>query len=623
MSRKRKQKKGRLSTASSERENTSSLQSDGASNVSAGFSPEALPEKPFEGLAQDSNEKLTDSLPGESDFGARRAVPAGAGHLRTAATTPEVPPRSPEPPSSEQTRRAADALESLPETERMTAPKRLSEEQQESGGIIARLMRWWRGPSPVTVRIPSNPPGSMEAAELVSPPGVVPEQAPAPVSAHASGTPISGPSSAVSQVHAALMVERLQSELEETRRQLQQERESAQAKVLELERERIQLRQEAERLQKERDGIEAHTNVLRKSVAALERQLQEERETAAKNIEEYEARIRSFEESLKSSRAPVADLRAELEESRAQRDRLESLLERSRVELEVAQRQLREELDVAHGRIQQLESELSRKSGASDQAAAERARIEERASLVQKALEVMEQQLREEREESGRQIRQLEAELEQARAKAMQLETRVSTLIGELEKGKTRSQKKGSPEPEPEESTTLTTRTAGRIRALEKELASDTTPVPADRQTTTTRISRLESRWEELKSRLLPKDKEIVELRHRVGELQGQVEELETALAAARQEPGEPADASPKEEARGGLLPLSKESVEALYTQSMGKLTVLMASADILMMNPKLDAKVQESLREIKGQGQALLELIKSYTLPPESHSGH
>jgi len=46
---------------------------------------------------------------------------------------------------------------------------------------------------------------------------------------------------------------------------------------------------------------------------------------------------------------------------------------------------------------------------------------------------------------------------------------------------------------------------------------------------------------------------------------------------------------------------------------------VLMASADILMMNTKLDAKVLESLQEIKTQGQSLLDLIKSFTLPPEA----
>ena len=51
----------------------------------------------------------------------------------------------------------------------------------------------------------------------------------------------------------------------------------------------------------------------------------------------------------------------------------------------------------------------------------------------------------------------------------------------------------------------------------------------------------------------------------------------------------------------------------------MGKLTVLMASADIVLMNPKLDPKAKGSVQDIKTEGQALLELIKSYTLPPET----
>jgi len=416
------------------------------------------------------------------------------------------------------------------------------------------------------------------------------------------------------------MLERVLPELDEAKRQLQQERESAQARIRDLENERDRIRSDAERTRFERGDIEGHTNMLRKSVAALERQLQEERGTAAKNAEEYEARIRAFEESIKNSRSLVPHLRAELEDSQEQRERLESLVDRYKEELETNQRQLQEERDVARGRIEQLESELSRKSGAGDMVRSERNRIEERAGLVQKALEVMEQQLREEREAASKQILQLETELKQVRAKSSQMETRVGTLLGELEKSKGRARKKGAaPEPEPEENTALTTRSAGRIQELESELATGSSALSPEKQTTTTRISRLESRWEDLKSRLLPKDREIGELRQQADEFRAQIDALEAALAEARTG----SDATAAEDDSGKLatvlLPLDRQAVESLYSQSMGKLTVLMASADILMMNTKLDAKVLESLQEIKTQGQSLLDLIKSFTLPPEA----
>jgi chromosome segregation ATPase len=436
--------------------------------------------------------------------------------------------------------------------------------------------------------------------------------------------------SGAERVHAALRLDQLEEELEETKRTLQQEREKAQAKIRDLESERDRLRSEANHVQSGGGDLERHANVLRKSVTALERQLQEERETGAKNAEDADRKIQALEEALKNARSPVSQMRGDLEESHAHRERLESLVERYKGELEAAQHQvqeLQEEQEAAQGKIRQFESELSRKSGVSDTAKIERARIEERAALVQKALDVMEQQLREEREASGKQIQQLEKERDQARAKSAQHETRVATLLRELEsaKGSGRSKKKGQPaEPEPEEGTTLTTRSEGRVFSLEKELATSTPLALQGKQAAATRISRLESRWEDLKSRLLPKDREITELRQQTEQFRAEVHRLEVALAEAQQQKpdeGAPAESAPAP--AGSLMALSADAVQTLYSQSMSKLTVLMASADIMMMNPKLEPKVKESMQEIKDQGQSLLDLIKSYTIPPDAPKSH
>src|SRR5207253_2377 len=105
--------------------------------------------------------------------------------------------------------------------------------------------------------------------------------------------------------------------------------------------------------------------------------------------------------------------------------------------------------------------------------------------------------------------------------------------------------RRGERDMESDEGSVLTTRSAGRLSSLESELASG---APADKQAATTRISRLESRWEELKARLLPKDREITELRQQAEEQRSEIEEqfaenqrLLAALAEARQQAA-PAD---------------------------------------------------------------------------------
>jgi len=489
-------------------------------------------------------------------------------------------------------------------------------------GLIARISRWWRGPSPV--RVPSNPPESLSPEK---PPGLARAAEPAarPIVSDPVPKVTSTTGPAADRVNMALRLDRALADLEAARHDLAQERERSQARIRDVEAERDQLRADSERARYGRSEVEGHTNMLRKSVTALERQLQEDRDTAAKNAEEAEARIHALEEALQNARAPASHLRGEMEDNRAQRDRLESLADRFKSELETAQRQLQEEREAAGSKIQQLESELARKSGATDTALAERTRIEERAALVQKALEVMEQQLREEREASSAQIRQLEAERDQNRAKLTQLETRAGSLIAELDRSKGRSRKKAAePETEPEESILLTTRAEARIEKLENELATTGPLGLAEKQTATTRISHLESRWEDLKARLLPKDREISELRQLTDQLRAEVQQLQAALAEARQQPAAAASVGGAEPAgSSSRLALTPDAVETLYHQAMSKLTVLMASADIMMMNPRMEPGARETAQEIKAQAQSLLDLIKSYTLPPEAQKSH
>jgi hypothetical protein len=223
-------------------------------------------------------------------------------------------------------------------------------------------------------------------------------------------------------------------------------------------------------------------------------------------------------------------------------------------------------------------------------------------------------------------IRELEAERAQLQARNTELEKRITSLAAETDSRRPRKKgekRLGEPPPsKPSDDLLLTTRTEERMATLESELATSQSHLSQDRekQSASTRIQRLESRWEELKARLLPKDREITELRQQSEQFRTQVQELEKALAEERQkaagkENGQSTDpASP-----AGVAAISSENAAALYHQSMTRLTVLMASADIVLMNPRLDAGLRGTAEDIKTQSQALLELIKAFTLPPDT----
>jgi len=57
--------------------------------------------------------------------------------------------------------------------------------------------------------------------------------------------------------------------------------------------------------------------------------------------------------------------------------------------------------------------------------------------------------------------------------------------------------------------------------------------------------------------------------------------------------------------------------VAELYKQALTPLTVLVASADLLVMSLK-DPSLKESAQDIKFQTQALMELLQKAAQPPE-----
>jgi hypothetical protein len=485
-------------------------------------------------------------------------------------------------------------------------------------GLFGKLKRWFGGsnPTPAEKAPAAYAPG--EPAFFVGKPEMPRQDTQAERTAGTAAAKGAAPSSptgrggpGVDQVHAVLMLEQVLPELEAARRQLVEEREAAHIQFVQLEGERDQALAAAERARNERNEIEQHTNVIRKSVTALERQLQEERAAAAKQVEELEAerdrvrsergileaRIRSLEDDLKSGGASDPKLQAAIAEGRTERERLESLLQSVRGELEEARQQTQQDEGSAEEQIHRLEAEVERRIGVGEQSRVERARIEERAGMVQKALEVLEQQLRDEREAASSQIQQLEADRDKSRARCLELEERVGSLAEEKEAAQRRPRKKkdgtdanvAELETELEESRALTAKFEARIKSLEDELATAHQQALQERQTAASRVEQLEAA---------------------LNEARDQARRSESKLSAAP--------------AGGTRTPgLSSEAVESLYHQSMSRLTVLLACADIVLMNPELEPSVRQTSQEIKTQGQALLDVIKSFTVPPESQQGH
>jgi hypothetical protein len=108
----------------------------------------------------------------------------------------------------------------------------------------------------------------------------------------------------------------------------------------------------------------------------------------------------------------------------------------------------------------------------------------------------------------------------------------------------------------------------------------------------------------------------LKQVNERAQELQAELRAQEDLLDKLEDEKDQAPAAAPAGE--GPARPTSGQAAE-LYQQAVTPLTVLVASADLLVMDPGLDPSLRETASEMKAQSQALLELIKKYTGPPAS----
>ena len=178
------------------------------------------------------------------------------------------------------------------------------------------------------------------------------------------------------------------------------------------------------------------------------------------------------------------------------------------------------------------------------------------------------------------------------------------------------SNKKSGQEPEEamaEDSVPVTTRLLGKLstwwRNAEKPEVADSA-LPESRMAPE-QVYRTSSD-EEPKSLLRPSEDAAIRIRT-----------LEIALRQAQERSGqlERELAEQKallESAREGATSFPSDAAKELYERAVVPLTVLIASADLLLLKPGTDPSLRATAQEIKTQGQTLLELIKKYTLSPE-----
>ena len=321
-------------------------------------------------------------------------------------------------------------------------------------------------------------------------------------------------------------------------------------------------------------------------------------------------------------------------------------LERVLPELDAARKQLEEMKASSDQRIRQLESELQAArigtAGSSNAAEAE-ARLRSELSEARKTAESRIRQLEAERDQSR-------SELEQAGVAQDELKRRISELEAAL--GAKKASKPAG------DSSALQV----RIQAMEEALQETQTKAEQEREDSKVKIGQLEADRKKLEASLAAKEKKLTDALAQIEEvheqaqqleaemarlreieaerdqlstrLTAQMQELQTASQQAERVPeleaeltewktratttSEPDKSSPPPKEAASASGPGSEAVKELYQNTMSRLTVIQASAELLSMNSKLDASSRDTAKDIRTESQQLSEIIKKFALPPD-----
>lgn len=291
---------------------------------------------------------------------------------------------------------------------------------------------------------------------------------------------------------------------------------------------------------------------------------------AAPGDEEDELlRLRAEVSHLRSTQDRATELNrslsAEVERLTQQLADKDSSFASIREELEAARRQFGEELATRSARLAQLETALEERSRDAEAARAQVREQELRAQGLE-AQRARQKPVEEELAAKGNELARQLAEKEQA----------LSTLRRRSEEEVAQARQEAK-------------RAAARVRDLESALTQ-----AAQRAT-------------ELQAELAAQKALVERLEAEKARAPTPVPSLVEAIPTAQPAP-----------AAAATVPFAPEKAAELYQQALTPLTILSASADLLAMNPQMDASLRETIQEVKAQSAALLALIKRYTRPPD-----
>jgi DNA repair exonuclease SbcCD ATPase subunit len=235
-------------------------------------------------------------------------------------------------------------------------------------------------------------------------------------------------------------------------------------------------------------------------------------------------------------------------------------------------------------------------------------RLQPLAGAAEARTRELEAQLRQAQEEARRQSEQQEGKLRAEAERTRELETKLtsqpSRLAEELEE-------------KVEQLNQLLRARDNELDTVRKNATMETEQVREEARRALAQVRDLEAALRSASSRILEKEAEGASQKALIESLRAQAQDGRATAEPPPAAAPAPLSAPPPDAA----VTISPQSHTQFYQQAVTPLTVLAASVDLLLMNPRLDAELREIAIELKQQSTKLVDLIKEYTGPPAGKS--
>jgi len=434
-------------------------------------------------------------------------------------------------------------------------------------GFFGRISRWFQGESQPLVPPPLITPPPQRRRDLGPiPMGPSPERiAPPPPQRESSSPPAAKPASSdpatpvtpskVDHVLAVLTLERVLPELDAVRKELEEMKLSSTHRIRQLEAERDQLRVELEA-----------SRVAARGPARETAEPEDHREEARRLEEQLAEARRTAEERIRQLQSERDQSRSEADRASAAQDDLNLRIRKLEATLDVQKGDDSEELGSLRSRIQAMQEEL------------EAARLHSQR----------------EKEAAQSRIEQVEAERDRMSATLAAKERKLVAAMEQIEEVQEQAQRLAAEMAQIHKLRAERDQLSSQLAAKEDELLTS---------------SKLAERVRELET-------ELTDWKDRAATLSSTLSQTQAVAAAApaRSAASSAAPADPN----AATSEIGAARLADLYQQTMSRLTVIQASAELLAMNSRLDASSRDTAKDIRTESQLLSEIIKSFALPPD-----